>query len=106
MSGEIKSSLQIALEKLQRLKEVSGEEEVQLSPEQKKKIAEVKDEFAAKVAEQEIMLQSEVKKLASRYGYPELEERLAALKKRVADEKAALIKERDAKIGAIRRGKK
>jgi hypothetical protein len=53
MSRGLKSSLDIALD---RMKEIVGKDEVTLTEEQKGVIAEVRNEYEAKVAEKKILL--------------------------------------------------
>jgi hypothetical protein len=53
MSDGLKSTLDIAME---RMKNMLGEEEVKLNDDQKKRIAEVKTEHEAKIAENKILL--------------------------------------------------
>ena len=53
MSQGLKSSIDIALD---RMKEIVGKDEVSLTDEQKGRIAEVRNEYEAKVAEKKILL--------------------------------------------------
>ena len=53
MSQGLKSSLDVALD---RMKKIVGEDEVSLTEEQKGSIAEVRNEYEAKVAEKKILL--------------------------------------------------
>jgi hypothetical protein len=53
MSDGLKSSLDVALE---RMKKIVGEDEVSLSDDQKRRIAEVKRDYEAKAAEKKILL--------------------------------------------------
>ncbi len=53
MSRELKSTIDIALEKMNR---ITGSDAKVLSDEQKRRIAEIKKEYEAKVAEKKIML--------------------------------------------------
>jgi hypothetical protein len=56
--GELKSALDIALEKA---KKIGGEAEVSLSAEQKNEIAEIRKVYGAKIAEAEILIQDKEK---------------------------------------------
>jgi hypothetical protein len=57
--GELKSALDIAMEKA---KKMGGEDEIaSLTPEQKKQIADVRQVYAAKMAEAEILIQDKEK---------------------------------------------
>ncbi len=53
MSDQLKSSLDVAMDKM---KQMLGEEEKSLNDDQKKRIAELKKEYEAKVAEKKILL--------------------------------------------------
>ena len=53
MSGELKSTLDVAMGKM---KKMMGEEESKLNDDQKIRIAEVRKEYEAKVAEKKILL--------------------------------------------------
>jgi hypothetical protein len=53
MSDALKSSLDIAME---RMKKIVGDEELSLSDDQKRRIAEVRKEYEAKAAEKKILL--------------------------------------------------
>lgn len=53
MSDALKSSLDIAME---RMKQIVGDEELSLSDDQKRRIAEVRKEYEAKAAEKKILL--------------------------------------------------
>ncbi len=59
MSDELKSALEIALEKA---KKMTGEEDVNLLPDQKDEIAEIRKIYSAKVAEVEILVQEKEKR--------------------------------------------
>jgi hypothetical protein len=80
--GELKSALEIAMEKAKKM----GEGEIaSLTPEQKKKIADVRQAFAAKMAEAEILIQD---------------------KEKLEKERDFIRRERDRKIEAIYEQKK
>lgn len=53
MSSRLKSSLDVAMD---RMKKIVGDEEPSLSENQKARIAELRKEYAAKVAEKKILL--------------------------------------------------
>jgi hypothetical protein len=53
MSDALKSSLDIAME---RMKKIVGDEDLSLSDDQKRRIAEVRKEYEAKAAEKKILL--------------------------------------------------
>jgi len=91
MAGGIKSSIEIAMEKVKGMTE---REEKTLTAEQKAKIAEIKKEYEAKIAEKEIIYQAKIEKESSL-------QMVERLRKRLEEEKASLWKERDAKIDAV-----
>jgi len=72
MSDGLKSTLDVAME---RMKNMVGEEESKLTDDQKKRIAEVKNEHEAKIAEKKILLAGceelvdELKKLKEEQAY-------------------------------------
>ena len=53
MSDDLKSTLDVAME---RMKKMLGEEAMNLTDDQKRRIAEVRKEFGAKIAEKKILL--------------------------------------------------
>jgi len=53
MSDDLKSTLDVAME---RMKKMLGEEAMSLTNDQKRRIAEVRKEFGAKIAEKKILL--------------------------------------------------
>ena len=54
MSSGLKSSLDVAMD---RMKKIVGDDEPSLSEKQKTRIAEIRKEYAAKVAEKKILLE-------------------------------------------------
>ncbi len=59
MGENLKSTLEIAMEKAQKM---GGEETISLSSNQKSEIAEIRKVYAAKIAEVEILVQEEEKR--------------------------------------------
>jgi len=59
MGENLKSTLEIAMEKAQKM---GGEETISLSANQKSEIAEIRKVYAAKIAEVEILVQEEEKR--------------------------------------------
>jgi hypothetical protein len=95
LSDELKSAVELALEKLDR---EMGENIPKLSEDQRDRIAEIRKKYQAKIAEAEISAQTEIRK--------ELEagnsEGVAEAEKRLANEKQCLQSERDQRISKIR----
>ncbi len=102
--GEIKSALDIAMKKAEKMTGESGKKHARLTRGQKEEIAETRKLYSAKLAEREIMLQSKVEKAIIRNPDDALSQ-IGELKKEFNEEKKALFDERDKKIEEIRREK-
>lgn len=86
MADELKSALDLAMEKLD--KEMGGSLP-SLSDEQKDRIAEVRSKFRAKIAEAEIAAQSDIKKIrqsGDQQSINDVQDRLVREKKRLEAE--------------------
>lgn len=99
--GDIKSALDISMEKAEKMTGKSGEKNAPLTSGQKKEIAEIRKLYGAKLAEREIMLQSKIEKAKIR-NPDEAPTLIEELKKEFNDEKKVLYDERDKKIEEIR----
>ena len=100
----MKSALELAMEKADNVVDQS-EDYVKLTPEQIKTIDRLKSEYEAKWAEQEIVLQGRIQKLAAETDpqtFAQHQGQFQEEMKRVRDE---IFAERDAKIEAIRQQK-
>ncbi|HXH07800.1 MAG TPA: hypothetical protein VNI83_14545 [Vicinamibacterales bacterium] len=95
MAGELKSAYEIAMERLRRKDAEEGVERRPLTEAQKAAIAEVRNVYEAKLAEQEVMHRSA---LARTLDPAERE----ALEEAYRRERERLIAERDAKIEQLR----
>lgn len=102
MEEKLKSAWELALEKTAGLKSDASEEK--LSPEQRKKIAEIGKEYQARIAEKEIMFQTKLKKLPMECNPAELQQQAMLLSQSFAQEKNSLQEEKAQKIEAIKRG--
>lgn len=102
--GDIKSALDIAMEKAEKMAGESGEKNKRLTKGQKEEIAEIRKIYDAKSAEREIMLQSKIEKAAISNPDDALSQ-IEELKRELNEEKKALLDERDKKIEKIRRKK-
>jgi len=100
----MKSALELAMEKAN---EVVGtdEEYVKLSPEQVKAIDEVKRQYEAKWAEQEIVLKGKIQQLASEADPQTLAQHQVQFQEEINRVREQVFTERDAKIEAIRQQK-
>lgn len=96
MTDELKSAVELALEKLDR--EI-GERVPQLSEKQKERISEVRSRYQAKIAELEIANQSKIRKAGQAGDYSSIEESRA----RLTSEKQRLERARDREIERIRK---
>jgi DNA-binding MarR family transcriptional regulator len=94
----LKSSYELAMERLKKKDADAGVEAVSLTDEQKAAIAEVRQMYQAKGAEREILHQAALRKAASHEEVEQLNEALRRDTERIAGE-------RDRKIAAIREGR-
>ena len=97
--AEIKSSFELAMERLRKKDVDEGVTLQALTDEQKAAIAEVRSLYDAKIAEQDILQQSAMKNLAAA-DPAEVEE----ISRRFRRERERLAGERDSKVEAVRRG--
>ena len=96
---EIKSSFELAMERLRKKDADEGVSTQPLTDQQKAAIAEVRSVYDAKIAEQDILQQSAMKNLMGA-DPAEVEE----IGRRFRRERERLASERDGKIEALRRG--
>ncbi len=97
--SEMKSSFELAMERLKKKDADEGVTAKPMSDEQKARIAEVRSLYDAKIAEQDILQQSAMKNMAGA-DPAEVEE----ISRRFRRERERLAGERDGKVEAIRRG--
>lgn len=99
----MKSALEIAMEKT---KHISGEgERGPLTEEQKTKIAELRREYESKIAQEEIMMKSEVGKLGPAASSEEGKAYLQMVREKFASAKNRLTETMEKKIEQVRSGK-
>ena len=98
-SGGLKSSFELAMERLRKKDADEGVATRPMSDEQKAAIAEVRSLYDAKIAEQDILQQSATKHLTGA-DPAEAEE----VSRRFRRERERLASERDTKVDALRRG--
>ena|SRR5687767_3984694 len=96
--SEIKSSYELAMERLRKKDADEGVTATPLTDEQKAQIAEVRSLYDAKIAEQDILQQSAMKNLMGA-DPAEVEE----ISRRFRRERERLASERDTKVEALRR---
>src|SRR5687768_11503353 len=97
--SEIKSSFELAMERLRKKDAEEGVTSQPLTDQQKAAIAEMRSVYDAKIAEQDILQQSAMKNLAGA-DPAEVEE----ISRRFRRERERLASERDSKVEALRRG--
>ena len=95
---EIKSSFELAMERLRKKDAEEGVNTQPLTEQQKAAIAEVRSVYDAKIAEQDILQQSAMKNLMGA-DPTEVEE----IGRRFRRERERLASERDSKVEALRR---
>lgn len=98
--AEMKSAVELAMEKLG--KRQSQEPSESLTDEQRQKIGDLRKEYEAKIAEKEIMHQTEMQKLVQRHHPSEVPGKAQELQRQLQETKAALRQELEEKIAAVR----
>ncbi|HEX2344870.1 MAG TPA: hypothetical protein VHI98_30660 [Vicinamibacterales bacterium] len=93
----LKSAYELAMERLSRADAESGVEQRRLTDEQKASIAELRRFYEAKLAEQELLHQSALRKRMD----PEAR---AVLEEEYRHDRERLVIERDAKLEKVRQG--
>ena len=99
MAG-MKSALELAMEKLNARK--SEESTVALTDAQRQEISDLRKQYDAKIAEKEIMMQSEIRQLVQRRPPQEAMAAAQELREKFQQAKKALQEELEAKIAAAR----
>jgi hypothetical protein len=92
-----KSAYELAMERLRQQDKEAGVEERTVTDEQKAAIAEIRKVYEAKLAEREILHQSERRKAASPEALAQAEDEYRRDRERIGDE-------RDRKIEKVRKG--
>jgi hypothetical protein len=93
----LKSSFELAMERLKKSDADAGITQRPLSDKQKADIADARSFYASKIAEQEVLLQSKLRTTMDPAEREKIEQELRYVRERFASE-------RDAKIEKIRRG--
>lgn len=97
----MKSAVELAMEKLG--KQQGQASSTPLSDEQRQQISDLRHQYDAKIAEKEIMLQSEIRNVIQQRPPHEAVATVQALQKQLQEVKTALREEMEGKIAAIRR---
>ena len=99
MAG-MKSALELAMEKLNARQ--AEESPASLTEAQRQEISDLRKQYEAKIAEKEIMLQSEIRQLVQRRPPQEAMAAAHELREKFQQTKKALQEEVEAKIAAVR----
>jgi hypothetical protein len=106
MAEGMKSALELALERTDHVRKAIREEGLALTDTQRDQLAELEREYSAKIAEKDVMLQSEMRKVLMQYPPAEAGALLEQLRQRFVDEKRKLMEEKEAKVAHIRQATK
>jgi dsDNA-specific endonuclease/ATPase MutS2 len=104
MAEGMKSALELALERTDHVRKAIREEGLSLTDAQREQLAEIEREYSAKIAEKDVMLQAEMRKLLMHYPPAEIGPVLEQLREKFIDEKRKLMDEKDVKLTRIRQG--
>jgi hypothetical protein len=99
MAG-MKSAVELAMEKLGKLQ--AQDASTPLTDEQRQEIAALRQQYEAKIAEKEIMLQADIRRLVQRQPPPEAAAAARELQEKFQDTKKAFQQELEEKIAAVR----
>ena len=102
MAEGMKSALELALERTDHVRKAIRDEGLALTDEQREQLAEIEREYNAKIAEKDVMLQTEMRKLLMHYPPAEAVPVIEQLRDRFIDEKRQLTEERNEKAARIR----
>ena len=100
---KMKSAIELALERTESIGQKAREGQAPLTDEMKKEIENIEMEYKAKIAEKDVMLQSEVQKLYESLHPMEAEQKAAELQLLFTDEKKALQEEKVDKVDEIKK---
>ena len=98
--AEMKSAIELAMEKMGKLQ--SNKEVEPLSDEQRQQISDLRKRYDARIAEKEIMVQSEIRSLLRNRPPQEAAVTARQLQEQFQDTKKALQQEMEEKIAAVR----
>jgi pyrroline-5-carboxylate reductase len=106
MAEGMKSALELALERTDHVRKAIREEGLTLTDAQRDQLAELEREYNAKIAEKDVMLQSEMRKVFTHYPPAEAGALLEQLRERFVDDKRKLMDEKEEKAARIRQAGK
>ena len=102
MAEGMKSALELALERTDHVRKAIRDEGLALTDAQREQLAEIEREYNAKIAEKDVMLQTEMRKLLMHYPPAEAVPVIEQLRDKFVDEKRKLTEERNEKAARIR----
>jgi hypothetical protein len=102
MAEGMKSALELALERTDHVRQAIREEGFTLTDAQRQQLAELEREYSAKIAEKDVMLQAELRKLFMNYPPAEVGALIEQLRQQFVDEKRKLTEEKEEKAARIR----
>ena len=102
MAEGMKSALELALERTDHVRKAIRDEGLALTDGQREQLANIEREYNAKIAEKDVMLQTEMRKLLMYYPPAEAVPVIEQLRDKFIDEKRKLTEERNEKVARIR----
>ena len=102
MADGMKSALELALERTDHVRKAIRDEGLALTDAQREQLAEIEREYNAKIAEKDVMLQTEMRQLLMQYPPAEVVPVIEQLRDKFIDEKRKLTEERNEKAARIR----
>jgi pyrroline-5-carboxylate reductase len=106
MAEGMKSALELALERTDHVRKAIHEEGLTLTDAQRDQLAELEREYSAKIAEKDVMLQAEMRKVFMSHDPAAAGALIEQLRQRFVDEKRKLMDEKEAKAARIRQAGK
>jgi Spy/CpxP family protein refolding chaperone len=102
MAEGMKSALELALERTEHVRQAIHDEGLTLTDAQREQLTELEREYSAKIAEKDVMLQAEMRRLFTRHPPAEAHARAEELRQKFVEEKHKLTEEKEAKATHIR----
>jgi Spy/CpxP family protein refolding chaperone len=102
MAEGMKSALELALERTDHVRTAIREEGLTLTDTQREQLAELEREYSAKIAEKDVMLQAEMRKLWMHYPPAEAGPAIEQLREKFIAEKRKLMEEKEEKAARLR----
>jgi Spy/CpxP family protein refolding chaperone len=106
MADGMKSALELALERTDHVRKAIREEGLSLTEAQREQLADLEREYSAKIAEKDVMLQAELRKLLMHYPPAEAGPVIEQLREQFIDDKRKLMEEKAEKAARIRQADK